>query len=164
MSKNLPTVTSPQQLKSYFPESSRNWFPKDLHKYYYLVDELMGDNGVTDESYYQYMSSISEHYQKIYKGWVLRYYIQLLALYNYRPAWFGNQSNLILISNIMPIRYRLAVRIEAGKHWGRDSVKSDEFTKLIPAKHLFKMADKLEDALMPIAKKNIIPKMEILKV
>lgn len=119
----------------------------------------MGNNGVTDESYYQYMSSISEHYQKIYKGWVLRYYIQLLALYYYRPVWFGSQSNLILISNIMIIRYRLAVRIEAGKHWGRDWVKSDEFTKLIPANHLFRMADKFEDALMPIVKNNIISKM-----
>lgn len=160
MAKNLPSVTTPHQLKRYFPEKSRNWYPKDLYKHYHLVDELMGNNGVTDESYYQYTRSVSEHYQRIYKGWVLRYYIKLLALYHYRPAWFGNQSNLILISNIMPIRNRLAVQIEAGKHWGRDWVKSDEFTTLIPAKHLFKMADKFEDSLMPIARKNIIPKMK----
>ena len=152
MGKDLPASTTPRQLKGYFPEKARNWFPKDLYNYYYLVDELMGNNGVTDESYYQYMSSVSEHYQKIYKGWVLRYYIKLLALYIHRPLWFGNQSNLIIISNIMLIRYRLAVRIEAGKHWGRSHVKPDEFHRLIPAKHLFKMAEKFENALFPIAK------------
>jgi hypothetical protein len=161
MSKNLPASTTPYQLKHYFPEKSRNWFPKDLKQYYPLADELMGANGVTDESYYQYMSSVSEHYQNIYRGWILRYYIKLLALYIHRPAWFGNQSNLILISNIMVIRYRLAVRIEAGKHWGRCGVKSDEFDRLIPAKHLFRMSDKFENSLFPIAK-QIAGKLQIL--
>jgi hypothetical protein len=152
MAKNLPASITPHQLKRYYPEKSRNWFPKDLKQYYHLVDELMGNNGITDESYYQYTGSVSEHYQNIYKGGVLRYYIKLLALYHHRPAWFGNQSNLILIANIIPIRNRLAVRIEAGRHWGRNNVKSDEFDRLIPAKHLFRMADKFENALYLISK------------
>lgn len=160
MAKNLPVSITPHQLKEYYPDKSKNWFPKDLKKYYYLVDKLMGDNGVTDRSYYQYMGSVSEHYQQIYKGWVLRYMIKLYALFLLRPQWFAHQSNLILISNIMPIRYRLAVRIEAGKHWGRNGVKSDDFAQLIPAKYLFKMSDQFEDALIPIAKEMIVPKIK----
>ena len=69
------------------------------------------------------MGSVSEHYQQIYKGWVLRYMIKLYALFLLRPQWFAHQSNLILISNIMPIRYRLAVRIEAGKHFNISFLK-----------------------------------------
>lgn len=53
MAKNIPATITPHQLKEYFPDKAKNWFPKDLKKYYYLVDKLMGENGVTDRSYYQ---------------------------------------------------------------------------------------------------------------
>lgn len=51
MSKNLPASITPNQLKEYYPDKSKNCFPKDLKKYYYLVEKLRRENGVTDRSY-----------------------------------------------------------------------------------------------------------------
>lgn len=107
--RSLPAHISPNRLREYYGSSKNTnrvlWGKLESH--HHLVDELLG--GIPE--YHIYLRAISEHYQRIFKGWVITYIVKLLALYRANPQWFAHDPDNMMKANFVHIKSRLFSRL-----------------------------------------------------
>lgn len=147
--RNLPAPISPNILRNYFgsdKNSNRVLWGK-LAPHHHLVDQLLG--GIPE--YHIYISAISPHYQRIFKGWVISYLVRLFALYQQHPSWFDHNIENVLKANFIHIKTRLFRRLYTQVDKIGIPLEVNRKNVSIPYRHLNNMSKRAVNELFDLS-------------